>query len=113
MKTLFYHGFTTDNRRFTVAGKIITAPEDSKVVTLGIAICGEHERFIKKVGRVKAESRLNGSKLRGIKSVYLTPTKVEGIESIEKTDAYIFYNEVSSYKDMDSRQLKKEFNLYH
>lgn len=52
-KTLFYHGRTPDNRRFTLAGRYGT----STTLSLGISICSEEDQFIKKVGRMKAEGR--------------------------------------------------------
>lgn len=118
MNTMYFHGLTTDNLRFTVSGKI----EDDDL-KLGIAICGAKERFVKKMGRIKAESRLIGSNGRGIKRVGLyTDTFKEfsneksglfSIDYFKGKETKIFYSLVSKYSLYDSKELKKEFYLYH
>jgi len=57
-KVLFYHGKTTDGRRFTVAGKFDGKDKDAHI-NIGIALCSEKDQFVKKLGRIKAEGRMN------------------------------------------------------
>lgn len=118
MKTMFYHGVTTDNLRFTVSGRI-----EGDDLKLGIAICGAKERFIKKMGRIKSESRLIGSSKKGVmlfglytdsfkefsngQSGTFTPNYFKGKESV------IFYHLVSKFSSYNSKELKIEFSLYH
>jgi len=107
METMFYHGLTTDNQRFTVAGKIVKDDIGADLLKLSIAICSSTERFIKKMGRIKAESRLIGSKYKGLSLV-----KFE-FEIEKGKERQIFYSYVSEFSQLDSRLLKKHFNLYH
>jgi hypothetical protein len=102
MKTMFYHGTTTDGRRFTIAGSL---SEEFKTLKLGIAICGTKELFVKKLGRVKAESRLLGSAKRGVLNHF----------AIDNTHEYYkeFAAGCSEFNNIDSATLKKIFNLYH
>jgi len=102
MKTMFYHGVTTDNRRFTIAGKL---SDDFKSLKLGIAICGAKELFVKKLGRIKAESRLLGSAKRGILTT---------LAAYNESKYYQEFVEIaSSFNGYDSKDLKRGFNLYH
>ncbi len=102
MKTMFYHGATTDNRRFTIAG---TLSSESLTLKLGIAICGTKELFCRKTGRIKAESRMLGSAKRG----------VLGHLSVKDKSSYYkeFVETCSEFNRIDSNDLKRIFNLYH
>ena len=53
-KVLFYHGKTTDGNRFTVAGRFV---EDT--LHLGVSVCSKKDQFRKKLGRVRAQGRLD------------------------------------------------------
>lgn len=55
MKSLFFHGTTTDGARFTVCG-IINGKEDSLKVSG--AICSKRDPFVKKIGRLISEGRI-------------------------------------------------------
>jgi hypothetical protein len=102
MKTMFFHGLTTDSRRFTVSGKI---EEDGNTLAIGIAICGAKERFVRKTGRIKSESRLNGANVRGIKEITIRETEIAGNE------LKIFYQYVADFCKKTSKELQKDFNL--
>jgi len=102
MKTMFFHGLTTDSRRFTVSGKI---EEDDTILKVGIAICGARERFVRKTGRIKSESRLNGANIRGIKEIEIRETEIAGNE------LKIFYQYVADFCKKTSKELQKDFNL--
>jgi hypothetical protein len=101
MSTLFYHGKTTDDRRFTIAGIL---NHDSTAFKLGIAICSEREIFNRKTGRIKAGSRVLGSAKRGV----ITSPPIMNKERYYK-------DFVDVCKEFDgivhSRELKKIFNL--
>ena len=102
MKTMFYHGVTTDNRRFTIAG---TFSNDFVTLKLGVAICGTKELFEKRVGRIKAESRLLGSAKRGVLSTLSIDDKVNYYKE--------FVESCSEFNKLNSKDLKRVFNLYH
>jgi hypothetical protein len=102
MRTMFYHGVTTDNRRFTVSG---TPSKDFMTLKLGVAICGEKELFCRKTGRIKSESRLLGSAKHGV----LTKLSIDKKEEYHKE----FVNICSEFNRISSKDLKKIFHLYN
>lgn len=102
MKTMYYHGLTSDGRRFTLAGQSIV---DGMGLNLGIAICGTKENFIKKVGRIKAEGRLSSNS--GGRKVWPLHTSCNGLEI-----SVLMYIGAELSK-LSSKNLKKQFNLYH
>ena len=104
MKTMFFHGLTTDNRRFTVSGKIEERVEEH-ILKVGIALCGANERFVRKTGRIKSESRLNGATIRGIKEITIRETAIAGNE------LKIFYQYVADFCKKTSKELQRDFNL--
>jgi hypothetical protein len=57
---LFYHGETIDGRRFTIAGNVL-----DDAVILATAVCSSKDTFVKKIGRLKSQGRLESSKLKG------------------------------------------------
>lgn len=65
-KTLFYHGKTVDDYRFTIAGQFTSLPingddQDIDTIRLGASLCSSEDMFEKKVGRVKAEGRMKSN----------------------------------------------------
>jgi cytoskeletal protein CcmA (bactofilin family) len=101
---MFFHGKTVDGTRFTVAGKFekegLIFKHDTLV--LGISICGNEDLFVKKTGRIKSEGRLNSLHSHG-------KVIIENVND-NITD---FIRVASTCTLMDSKQLKKDFNLYH
>lgn len=66
----FYHGYTTDGYRFTIAGRyqpLLKNDEDTEpdVIMLGASLCSKSENFAKKLGRIKAEGRMKSKENHG------------------------------------------------
>lgn len=103
--TLFFHGKTTNGRRFTVAGKFIKKGVIVKnnFLALGISVCSRNDAFIKKVGRSKAEGRIL---TKGTKGHLLVPIKVSNGGEIK---AFIDY--ATTLNQTDSRELQQYFSL--
>jgi predicted amidohydrolase len=107
---LFYHGMTWDGRRFTIAGKFVKRGRVFKktVLLMGVAICGAGDNFIKKLGRIKAENRLNLSHKNGIAEIIMPPADPKF------TDVDIFLHTMNTqFNGIHSEVLLKQFNLYH
>ncbi len=108
METLFFHGKTTDGRRFTIAGKFtqrgLIIKDD--ILILGASLCSKNDCFVKKVGRYKAEGRL-GSKLA--KGKMTIPVPKECLDNTIKA----FIDNATMYNNVDSIKFQKQFNLYH
>jgi hypothetical protein len=98
---LFFHGKTTDGHRFTIAGKF----NDEQFLTLGAAICSGRDPFVKKVGRYKASGRIATHGNKGHKVVAL-PARLE-----QQIKGFLDY--VSNFNNVSSKELLKQFNLYH
>ena len=110
--TLFYHGKTLDNKRFTIAGKIKT---DGDLI-LGLSLCSEHDQFVKKVGRAKAEGRAKARYPRGkvttsfySHSFYKRPT-IKNWFVGKETEAFL--ERVVQFNTNNSTKLMKRFGLY-
>jgi len=99
-KTLFFHGVTTDNRRFTIAGKI-----EKNSLLLGAAICSVQDAFIKRKGRLKAEARLKLGKSVGKQVVELFEIK-RGKEIAS------FIGIASQFNSKSSYAFQKYFSLW-
>lgn len=104
--TLFFHGKTVDNKKFTIAGKYEIEQSFLKKsrtnLVLAIALCSGKDPFVKKVGRIKAEGRLNSNKNIGKVTV---PIEIDdhGIQT--------FINNVKNFSEIDSKTIQKVFNL--
>ena len=57
---MYFHGKTTDGRRFTLAGIY-----DGDKLKLGLSLCSKKDCFVKKTGRAKALGRIYASGQRG------------------------------------------------
>jgi hypothetical protein len=119
MKTMYYHGVTSDGRRFTLAGELLADEAD---LNLGIAICGTKENFIKKVGRIKAEGRLKSHNYGGrqLRSLYGWEFGIFAKDGSTLSPDYFVGKEIAiimyigaELSKLSSRDLKKQFNLYH
>ena len=103
----FFHGTTTDNRRFTIAGKLIRKGLSGllfgkKSLILGAALCSKDDDFVKKVGRAKAIGRMLGNSKKGHLCI-----KTNNCEYNTKS----FLDYVSTFNSLKSNKLTKEFNL--
>ena len=98
--TLFFHGKTVDNRRFTIAGK---EGLDGGLI-LGVSLCSKNDAFVKKVGRAKAEGRLNSKLTKGKLCTEISINKGKEIKE--------FIKFASSFTIFDSYRLQKTFKLY-
>jgi hypothetical protein len=109
METLFFHGKTTDGRRFTIAGKFT---QKGKIIIhnlllLGASLCSKNDCFIKKVGRYKAEGRMMSGHRKG-RIVHALPK-----EPILTERTQTFIEAVASFNTLTSEELQKYFGLYH
>jgi hypothetical protein len=102
-KPLFFHGKTTDNIRFTVAGLF-----DDNNLNLGVAICSKKNAFVKKVGRAKAEGRAFG--LYGLHA-YPKGSNLLKFKGHTELTAKTFFEHVSQYNTITSNDLKNRFAL--
>jgi hypothetical protein len=104
-QTLYYHGKTTDGRRFTIAGQVTKAGKifRHKVISLGVSLCSRNDQFRKVVGRAKAVGRIYSTQKKGIATL-----------SYPKDDAHLtkyFIESMSVYNTKTSVELQKDFNL--
>ena len=117
-ETLFFHGTSSDGKRFTIAAKFKAEADD---LLLGIAICGETDQFVKKVGRNKAEGRLlsesfKGCTILGLYSVKdFEPNGHNGAGFIEDwyvgKELDIFLEKCAIFELQTFKELKNTFNL--
>jgi hypothetical protein len=103
-QTLFFHGKTTTGRRFTIAGQFVKVGKLIKkdFLSLGVSICSPKDSFIKKVGRFKAEHRLNAKK-----GHIIVPVDIEKAGTIKAFNDY-----ASTFMTMDIKDIQKTFNLH-
>jgi hypothetical protein len=106
METLFFHGKTTDGRRFTIAGKFTQKGKILKknVLLLGASLCSRNDCFIKKVGRYKAEGRLMSVHNKG---------KVMYPVLVIDNQIQVFIQTAMNFTSVDSISFQRQFNLYH
>lgn len=103
---MFFHGKTTDGRRFTIAGKFTRkSPLHSIKLLLGASLCSNNDCFIKKVGRYKAEGRLESTNTKG-------KLKLKEFEFIEDKPISSFNSAVSTFNNLNSKDFQVKFNLY-
>lgn len=100
-EAFYFHGKTSDNRRFTIAGKY---SDMLFTMRLGIAICSTDDLFVKKVGRAKAYGRTMTHGQKGMKII---------IMNNDNTVMKQFFNVCSKYNNYTAKDLQKEFGLYH
>ena len=107
---MFFHGKTTDNRRFTTAGTII-----KDELHLGLSLCSERDIFIKAKGRAKAEGRMksNWTIIPGEDTDNYQPKGKQIYTFKDEIVPTSFINSVSHFNKLSSKVLQKEFNLYH
>ena len=110
-----HHGETIDGRRFTVVG--LYKQEEGNAIKFGVAICGPHDQFARKVGRTIAEGRAikNPTIKRELKQVipeskegYLTLSKL-GIEVLTtiREDPFL-YQEILTEQYKEHKKTNKQ-----
>jgi len=105
-KMLFYHGETTDNVRFTIAGHF----EEDEII-LGLALCSKNDQFCKKLGSIKAAGRSYSKRGRsGMSTINLYKDTMPENYWVGK-ETRIFRDAVSNFENMKSLELKQEFNF--
>ena len=114
-KTLFYHGKTIDNYRFTIAGQFSPLPKgedkDIDVILLGASLCSPEDQFVKKLGRKKAEGRMNSTasiKGRNYYSLYGEPKASRWFEGQEIN---VFLETVKLNEILTRKGFMNKFNL--
>ena len=115
-KTLFYHGETIDGYRFTIAGQFQPMPRDGDdqsidVIRLGASLCSPEDQFVKKLGRKKAEGRMNSNvmlKGRNYFDLY-KEAKPEGW--FKDKEINVFIDIVKFYDLISSSLFKENFHL--
>lgn len=120
-ETLFFHGTTTDNQRFTIAGEFIST-DISDFLNLGISLCGRKEQFSRKLGRVKAEGRMMGNGYKG--SLKISLYSFDDFNFINEDELFdqdwfigrevqIFVKYCSKFEFFNAKQLKSYFFLHN
>lgn len=95
---LFFHGETTDNYKFTVAGR-----QQGSSLEIGMALCSPSDIFIKKVGRHKAYGRILSHNDKG----YL---RIQPRERVVKPKHFVNY--VKHFTEgKNNHEIQKIFNL--
>jgi hypothetical protein len=117
-EVFYYHGQTVDGYRFTVAGRfqcLMENPVDESnaevdVLMLGIALCGKHDNFVKKLGRMKAEGRMKSKSIIGRTyfSLYQETRPLNWFMD-QKTKVFIEAAQLNSA--LKRKSLMKKFNL--
>ena len=115
-KTLFYHGETIDGYRFTIAGQFSPLPKDSidqdiEVIMLGTSLCSLEDQFVKKLGRQKAEGRMNSEATLKGRSYYGLYDKTMPQNWFEGKELSTFLKVVKDYELMRSSEFKNKFHL--
>lgn len=108
-KTLFYHGKTTDNHRFTIAGRFLPLPVET--ITLGVSLCSSKDQFVKKIGRRKAEGRMNSKATLKGKIYYNLYESAMPENYFEGKEIATFINIVANFGMFNSNKFKAYFNL--
>lgn len=115
-KTLFYHGKTIDGYRFTIAGQYSPLPKNSidqdiDVIILGAALCTPEDQFVKKLGRQKAEGRMNSEVKFDGRSHHNLYDKTLPQNWFKGKELGIFLKLAKDYELMRSSEFKKSFHL--
>jgi len=98
-KTYYFHGKTIDGQRYTIAGQFV-----ARSLILGIALCSLKDNFIKSLGRVKAEGRIQANSDHG----YMV---IDPEEYIEHQQGKTFLNSVEGTTLLPGAVLMRNFNL--
>lgn len=113
---LFYHGKTIDGYRFTIAGQFSPMPKngndrDIDVIRLGASLCSLKDQFVKKLGRKKAEGRMNSEAIIKGRSYYnlYGETRPQGWFEGKEIDTFI--KAAKDYELMSSSEFKINFHL--
>ena len=115
-KTLFYHGKTIDGYRFTIAGRFSPFPkngidQDIDVILLGASLCSPEDQFVKKLGRTKAEGRMNSEATIKGRTYYSLYSKSSSQDWFKGAELNTFLNMVEDYELMRSSEFKSSFHL--
>jgi hypothetical protein len=121
-RTLFYHGTTTDGRKFTIAGKYVdlcninfidpkSKSDDIDCINFGLSLCSKNDQFNKKIGRNKAEGRMNSVSSPKGKSHFELYGFEENENYFKGQEIDIFIKACSNFDTMNSKQLRRIFNL--
>jgi len=113
-KIYFYHGYTTDGYRFTIAGRFDSAADDNLVdiITLGASLCSRMDQFCKKTGRVKAQGRMKSSGVHGkdYHSLYAGNT-FQPKNYFVGQETKVFLETVMPIEGLTREELMKRFRL--
>ena len=106
-QVFYYHGKTVDGRRFTIAGVVNSEGKiiRRQIFCLGLALCSRSDQFVKSTGRIKAFGRVLSHGKRG-KAKLIYPHDDSHLPKY-------FADSLSKYNERTSRDLQKDFNLYH
>lgn len=113
-KIYFYHGYTTNGYRFTVAGKFESAADDDliDIITLGVSLCSRIDQFCKKTGRVKAQGRMKSSGVHGKDYHSLYPdTTVRPKNYFIGQETKVFLETVMPIEGLTREEFMKRFRL--
>lgn len=117
-KIYFYHGTTTDGRRFTLAGRYEIPSDNHAELIIGLSICSKRDQFIKKLGRVRSQGRsLSNDNFGKFKinlyssSVIMPDPSTKNKDWFVGKEIFTFISIAKSFNNITARQLIKRFNL--
>jgi hypothetical protein len=118
-QTYYYHGYTTDGYRFTIAGQYrelgyefsdkVTKPEID-VIILGISICSNNDNFNKKLGRIRAKGRMMSKGHYGSTHVSLY-SETKPLNWFKDQESKVFVESVNFASSTTRNLLMEKFNL--
>jgi hypothetical protein len=114
-EVFYYHGKTIDGYRFTIAGRfqdLIENPTDKDVdvLMLGIALCGENDNFVKKLGRMKAEGRMKSKSIIG-RTYFSLYQETRPLNWFMEQKTKVFIEAAQLNSALKRVSLMKKFNL--
>ncbi len=114
-KVLFYHGNTTDNYRFTIAGRFQPMIEnnidqDQDVIMLGISLCSRSNQFTKRLGRIRAEGRMKSKSILG-RTYYSLYQETMPLNWFADQKSRVFNETVQLNNMLSRKSLMRKFNL--
>lgn len=106
---LFFHGKTSDGRRFTIAGQYYSTMENGQndIIRLGASLCSEEDMFIKRIGRMKAKGRISAKGPKG--KSYVNLLHLNG--TIEGNEINIFIEAVKKNEYLTTKGFMFKFAL--